>query len=129
MVNATDYDHPYLIFDEAQRKKIAQRDHLPYEPFFEITVQADTVTELADKINVNADILKQTIMQFNQAADSGVDPLGRNADSLQAFADHGPYYATPLAVALDDAMATPFFGERRLVIINKPFFLTGEKRN
>ena len=93
-------DHPYLIFDEAQRKKIAQRDHLPYEPFFEITVQADTVTELADKINVNADILKQTIMQFNQAADSGVDPLGRSADSLQAFADHGPYYATPLATAM-----------------------------
>ena len=93
-------DHPYLIFDEAQRKKIAQRDHLPYESFFEITVQADTVTELADKINVNADILKQTIMQFNQAADSGVDPLGRNADSLQAFADHGPYYATPLATAM-----------------------------
>lgn len=93
-------DHPYLIFDEAQRKKIAQRDHLPYESFFEITVQADTVTELADKINVNADILKQTIMQFNQAADSGVDPLGRSADSLQAFADHGPYYATPLATAM-----------------------------
>ncbi|WP_076462177.1 DNA polymerase III subunit delta [Limosilactobacillus caccae] len=36
--------------------------------------------------------------------------------------------ATPLAVALDDAMAAPFFGERRLVIINKPYFLTGEKK-
>lgn len=36
---------------------------------------------------------------------------------------------TPLAVALDDAMATPFFGERRLVIVNKPFFLTGEKKH
>lgn len=93
-------DHPYLIFDEAQRKKIAQRDHLPYEPFFEITVQADTVAELADKINVNADILQQTITQFNQAANSGIDPLGRSADSLQAFADHGPYYATPLATAM-----------------------------
>ncbi|MBB1062318.1 DNA polymerase III subunit delta [Limosilactobacillus fastidiosus] len=34
---------------------------------------------------------------------------------------------TPLAVALDDAMATPFFGERRLVLINKPYFFTGEK--
>ncbi|MEY8442022.1 DNA polymerase III subunit delta [Lactobacillaceae bacterium 24-114] len=33
----------------------------------------------------------------------------------------------PLAVALDDAMSTPFFGERRLVIINKPYFLTSEK--
>lgn len=34
---------------------------------------------------------------------------------------------TPLAVALDDAMATPFFGERRLVLINKPYFFTAEK--
>ncbi|MBD7894328.1 DNA polymerase III subunit delta [Limosilactobacillus sp. Sa3CUN2] len=34
---------------------------------------------------------------------------------------------TPLAVALDDAMATPFFGERRLVLVNKPYFFTGEK--
>ncbi|MBE8117460.1 DNA polymerase III subunit delta [Limosilactobacillus fermentum] len=32
---------------------------------------------------------------------------------------------TPLADALDDAMAAPFFGERRLVILNKPAFLTG----
>lgn len=37
--------------------------------------------------------------------------------------------ATPLAVALDDAMAAPFFGERRLVLINKPYFLTGEKKH
>ncbi|WP_251574531.1 DNA polymerase III subunit delta [Limosilactobacillus agrestimuris] len=34
---------------------------------------------------------------------------------------------TPLAVALDDAMATPFFGERRLVLVNKPYFFTGDK--
>lgn len=34
---------------------------------------------------------------------------------------------TPVAVALDDAMAMPFFGEHRLVIIDEPYFLTGEK--
>lgn len=34
---------------------------------------------------------------------------------------------TPLAVALDDAMSTPFFGEHRLVIINKPYFFSSEK--
>lgn len=33
--------------------------------------------------------------------------------------------ATPLATALDDALAAPFFGERRLVMLNKPAFLTG----
>ena len=35
---------------------------------------------------------------------------------------------TPVAVALDDAMSAPFFGERRLVFINHPFFLTGENK-
>lgn len=34
---------------------------------------------------------------------------------------------TPVSVAIDDAMSAPFFGERRLVIINKPFFLTGKR--
>lgn len=33
---------------------------------------------------------------------------------------------TPVAVALDDAMSIPFFGDHRLVILDKPFFLTGE---
>lgn len=32
---------------------------------------------------------------------------------------------TPLKEALNDAMAAPFFGERRLVFLNKPVFLSG----
>ncbi len=36
--------------------------------------------------------------------------------------------STPVAVALDDAMSAPFFGERRLVFINHPYFLTGENK-
>ncbi|BAP85866.1 DNA polymerase III subunit delta [Paucilactobacillus hokkaidonensis JCM 18461] len=36
---------------------------------------------------------------------------------------------TPLATALDDAVSAPFFGERRLVLITKPYFLTGEQAN
>lgn len=34
----------------------------------------------------------------------------------------------PLAVALDDAMAAPFFGERRVICIDNPQFLTGETK-
>lgn len=36
---------------------------------------------------------------------------------------------TPLAVALDDAMSAPFFGDKRLVLVNKPYFLTGENKS
>nr|WP_225365927.1 DNA polymerase III subunit delta [Levilactobacillus bambusae] len=35
---------------------------------------------------------------------------------------------TPLAVALDDAMSAPFFGEHRIVIIENPLFLSGETK-
>jgi len=34
----------------------------------------------------------------------------------------------PLAVGLDDAMAAPFFGERRVVCLDNPTFLTGETK-
>lgn len=34
---------------------------------------------------------------------------------------------TPLGTALDDAESIPFFGDRRLVIIDRPLFLTGDK--
>ena len=35
--------------------------------------------------------------------------------------------ATEVAVAIDDAGSAPFFGERRLVFLQNPYFLTGEK--
>lgn len=34
---------------------------------------------------------------------------------------------TPVATAIDDAASAPFFGERRLVMVDKPYFLTGER--
>ena len=34
----------------------------------------------------------------------------------------------PLAVGLDDAMAAPFFGDRRVVCLDNPSFLTGETK-
>lgn len=33
-----------------------------------------------------------------------------------------------LSTALADAMSVPFFGEKRLVFINRPYFLTGEAK-
>lgn len=35
---------------------------------------------------------------------------------------------TPLATALDDAMSAPFFGDRRLVFMQNPIFLTAESK-
>ena len=34
---------------------------------------------------------------------------------------------TPVEVALEDAETIPFFGERKVIVLNNPFFLTAEK--
>lgn len=34
---------------------------------------------------------------------------------------------TPLGVAIDDARSVPFFGDRRVVMLDKPYFFTGER--
>lgn len=34
---------------------------------------------------------------------------------------------TPIDIAIEDAETLPFIGEKRVVIINRPFFLTGER--
>lgn len=34
---------------------------------------------------------------------------------------------TPIEVALEDAETLPFFGERKIVIVKQPYFLTAEK--
>lgn len=36
---------------------------------------------------------------------------------------------TPVETALEDVETLPFIGERRLVFMQNPFFLTAEKRN
>ncbi|MCT4396786.1 DNA polymerase III subunit delta [Periweissella beninensis] len=35
---------------------------------------------------------------------------------------------TPLAIALDDATSVPFFGDKRVVILDNPFFLTNDNK-
>ncbi|WP_125772023.1 FAD-binding protein [Companilactobacillus furfuricola] len=88
--------HPYLIFDQAQYDKIKRRPDLPYKDFFKILTKADTIKELAEKIDVVADTLAKTIKDFNQFANNGEDyAFGRDPETMTAFSD-GPYYAAPL---------------------------------
>ena len=56
-------------------------------------VQADSIAELAELIGADADVLEQTIEDYNSFAEVGHDPaFQRDADTMQAFGD-GPYYA------------------------------------
>lgn len=88
--------HPYLIFDQAQYEEFKRRPDLPYKDFFKVLVKENTIHELAEKIDVNADTLTKNIKDFNQFARDGEDfAFGRDPETMRAFGD-GPYYAAPL---------------------------------
>ncbi len=65
-------------------------------------VKADTIEELAAKINRDPEALKATIDRYNEMVEKGVDDdFGRNPETM-AKIDEGPFYAfelTPAVVA------------------------------
>ncbi|MFT8812458.1 NAD(P)H-dependent oxidoreductase [Oenococcus sp.] len=97
----TVYEHPHLIFDQAQFDKIQAQKELPYPNLFKLLIKADSLDELADKIHADHTILANTVAAFNQFAENGEDAaFHRDPASMQAFSQTGPYYAAPLATAM-----------------------------
>lgn len=100
----------WCVFDEAARTT---------KPFYRVwsegmvdeidkgwIIQADTIEELAEKIELPADGLAGQIADYNGYCETGVDPLGREADYLHAFGD-GPYYAFPLTPCFINTQGGP----------------------
>ena len=104
----------YSIFDDNMRQKMIAEG--PVTPFNAIVVpgqpmkaldqaieigqkegwlfKADTLAELAKKIDVPAAALQSTVSQINAYAKEGVDPdWGRKKEHLFVYQDKGPYYA------------------------------------
>lgn len=66
-------------------------------------VSADTLEELADKIGVPADGLKQTVKDYNKYVESGnADPFG--VVSYRGKLENGPWYAYPRKPAVHHTM-------------------------
>ena len=90
------HEKPYIVFDQKQYDKI-ENSNIPYDKFNEKLIKADSVDDLANKIGVNADGLKEQIKLFNQFAKTGQDDqFGRDADSMEPL-DAGPFYAIKMA--------------------------------
>ena len=59
---------------------------------------ADTIDQLADRMNVSADTLKDTMATYNTYCEEGVDEaFGKNAEFLRPM-EAGPWYAFDLAL-------------------------------
>lgn len=98
------FDNMYAIFDEAAR--LAGPIYPGYsqdnsaEVASGVIIQADTIQELAEKINLDPQALVATVEEYNQNCADGVDPyFNRPADKLVPIGD-GPYYAVKLVKAL-----------------------------
>mgnify|MGYP001227872157 CR=1 FL=1 len=90
------YEKPYIVFDKAQYEDI-HKGKIPYDEFDEKLIEADSIEELAKKINVDIDGLKEQVKIFNKAAENGKDiQFNRDPKSLRAFSD-GPFYAIKMA--------------------------------
>ncbi|MFC6254972.1 FAD-binding protein [Secundilactobacillus hailunensis] len=78
----------YLIFDRPQYDAFKQQGHLSSDPSY--LIRAETLPELAEKIQVSAANLKQTVQDFNHFAETGRDyTTGRDTQTMWAF-DVGP---------------------------------------
>lgn len=109
LVNA----HPHLVFDQAQADTIKAPGELPYPDFFKMAVKADTLAELAEKIDANATILAQTVADFNHFAETGRDyQFNRAADTMRPLTS-GPFYAVPLTTAMLNTQGNTQGGAKR----------------
>ena len=86
----------YMIADEEIRKTAANTcdDTIEREIEEGIIIKADTLEELAEKIDVPADELTSTIRQYNACVEQGHDPeFNKSAFGLKV--EQAPFYATP----------------------------------
>lgn len=87
-------DHPHIIFDQKQYDKFASAENNPAPEIIKKAIKADTLEELANKINANPEILKETVSDFNTFSKEKHDyAFHRDANSLTEFSENGPYYA------------------------------------
>lgn len=104
----------YEIFDAKAKSRYQFAGTLPGKPFPRsfyksgLVTQADTLTELADKIGLPARALEDTVERFNEGARAGRDEFGRGVSAY----DH--YYGDPtLPVPNLDAMESgPYYAVR-----------------
>ena len=83
----------YLIYDadQVEEKFKEKLDKIPEGP--QTVVHAQTIDELADKININSDILKETFAKYQKACETGKDEFGKSTENLVGFTGKNGYYA------------------------------------
>lgn len=91
----------YLVFDQGIRDSLKAIDGYAKQG---LLTQADTVADLAKKLNIPADVLEQTVGDYNKYQKAGKDPLGRKAKEMPRALETAPYYAVEIGPAVHHTM-------------------------
>lgn len=101
---------PYMIFDQKQAihlTKARSQGKLIIDPL-KYAINADKIEELAKKIGKDVRNISTTISDFNFFCDQGKDyAYHRDPNTMQKFADEGPYYAVPLTKTMLNTQGGP----------------------
>jgi succinate dehydrogenase/fumarate reductase flavoprotein subunit len=92
----------YLIFDDVVRRSQRILSMFPGQPDPEWVSRAETIGELAERIDVDRDALEATVARYNEYATKGEDPdfrrheLGLMGPGRVAPIEQPPYYAVEI---------------------------------
>lgn len=82
----------FLIFDSDMRERSEFDVTLSYVVPEESVVEADSIEELAEMLELDAEALQATLDEYNEHVDSGEDPLGKTEAELLPIKT-APFYA------------------------------------
>lgn len=89
-----------LVMDAAQYADM-DADPFPWMPGVpEVTVSADSIEELAEKMGADPAVLAHTVEKFNMFCEQGEDyAFGRNPETMRPIVE-APFYAMPLVSSI-----------------------------
>lgn len=91
----------YLVFDSQVKKRVKAVDFYQKQG---LVVEARTLEELAKKLNVKENDLKQTLEKWNQAVENEQDSEFGRKTGMERELNQAPYYAIHIAPAIHYTM-------------------------
>jgi fumarate reductase flavoprotein subunit len=92
----------YLVFDSQVKKRVKAVDFYQKQG---LVVEAKTLEDLAKKVNVKENDLKQTLEKWNQAVEKKQDSEFGRKTGMERKLNQAPYYAIHIAPAIHYTMA------------------------
>ena len=114
--------YAYVIFDQNLRDGLKATEKYVSNG---LTVQADTIEELAEKLNIDPDTLAKTLADWNAAVAAGKDEAFGRETGMEHDLSVAPYYAIQIAPGIHHTMGGVKIDEHAQVISTKGEVIPG----